>query len=85
MENEIILLDTSILIEYYRKKDKSKSILFRLLKDHSIFAVSAVTHFEIYTETSNEQLNFWDTFFKEITFCHLMLKYHLKLLISIRI
>jgi hypothetical protein len=29
MENEVVLLDTSILIEYYRKKDKSKSTLFR--------------------------------------------------------
>jgi tRNA(fMet)-specific endonuclease VapC len=37
------------------------------LRVHSIFAVSAVTHFEIYTGTSNDQLNFWNDFFKEIT------------------
>jgi tRNA(fMet)-specific endonuclease VapC len=67
MENEIVLLDTSILIEYYRKKDKSKSALFRLFQTHSIFAVSAVTHFEIYTGANNEQFDFWNTFFKEIT------------------
>jgi tRNA(fMet)-specific endonuclease VapC len=65
MENEVVLLDTSILIEYYRKKDKSKSTLFHLLQNHSIFAVSAVTHFEIYTGTGNEQLSFWNTFLKK--------------------
>ncbi|WP_426671570.1 type II toxin-antitoxin system VapC family toxin [Mucilaginibacter sp. McL0603] len=67
MENEVVLLDTSILIEYYRKKDKSKSALFGLLQTPSIFAVSAVTHFEIYTGSSNEQSDFWNEFFQKIT------------------
>lgn len=67
MENEVVLLDTSILIEYYRKKDKSKSVLFRLFQTYSIFAVSAVTHFEIYTGSGNEQIDFWNDFFQEIT------------------
>ncbi|HTK17921.1 MAG TPA: type II toxin-antitoxin system VapC family toxin [Mucilaginibacter sp.] len=67
MENEVVLLDTSILIEYYRKKDKSKSVLFHLFQTYSIFAVSAVTHFEIYTGSSNNQIDFWNEFFREIT------------------
>ena len=67
MENEVILLDTSILIEYYRKKDKSKSTLFRLTNINSKFAVSAITLFEIYTGANHEQLIFWNDFFKEIT------------------
>lgn len=67
MENELVLLDTSILIEYYRKKDKSKTVLFHLFHAYSIFAVSAVTHFEIYTGSSNEQIDFWNEFFQEIT------------------
>ncbi|MEO6850846.1 MAG: type II toxin-antitoxin system VapC family toxin [Mucilaginibacter sp.] len=66
MENEVILLDTSILIEYYRKKDKSKSTLFRLANTYSKFAVSAITHFEIYTGANHEQLIFWNDFFRGI-------------------
>jgi predicted nucleic acid-binding protein len=30
MENAVVCLDTSILVDYYRKKDKSKSIFFIL-------------------------------------------------------
>jgi predicted nucleic acid-binding protein len=55
------------LIEFYRKKDKSKSALFRLSQTYSIFAVSAVTHFEIYAGTNKDQLGFWDSFFNDIT------------------
>jgi len=67
VENEVILLDTSILIEYYRKKDKSKSTLFCLTNADSKFAVSAITLFEIYTGANHEQLIFWNDFFQEIT------------------
>jgi tRNA(fMet)-specific endonuclease VapC len=67
MENEVVLLDTSILIEYYRKKDKSKSVLFGLLQAPTIFAVSAVIHFEIYTGSNTEQSDFWNEFFQKIT------------------
>jgi tRNA(fMet)-specific endonuclease VapC len=67
MESEVVLLDTSILIEYYRKKDKTKSTLFSLTKTHPIFAVSAVSHFEIYTGTPADQLDFWNNFFADVT------------------
>jgi len=43
----MILLDTSILIDFYRKKDKSKTVLFQLEKDHHQLAISVLTQFEI--------------------------------------
>ena len=67
MENAIICLDTSVLIDYYRKKDKSKSLFFKLTKKYSIFAVSAVTEYELYLGNSQEQNVFWDSFFSRIT------------------
>ncbi|MFI5162927.1 MAG: type II toxin-antitoxin system VapC family toxin [Sphingobacteriales bacterium] len=67
MENKVVLLDTSILIEYYRKKDKTKSTLFHLAKTYSAFAVSAVTHFEIYTGNPADKLDFWNSFFSTIS------------------
>ncbi|MEO6633670.1 MAG: type II toxin-antitoxin system VapC family toxin [Mucilaginibacter sp.] len=66
MAGGLILLDTSILIEYYRKKDKSKSSLFLLSQSYPAFAVSAVTHFEIYAGATIDQLSFWNSFFNDI-------------------
>ncbi len=67
MEKAIICLDTSILIDYYRKKDKTKSLFFRLTEQHALFAVSAITVYEIYLGNSEVQNIFWDKFFSQIT------------------
>ena len=63
----MICLDTSVLIDYYRKKDKSKSLFFKLTEQYSLFAVSAVTEYELYLGNSEEQNIFWDKFFSQIT------------------
>jgi tRNA(fMet)-specific endonuclease VapC len=60
----IVCLDTSVLIEYYRKKDKAKSLFLKLTKDYSLFAVSTITEYEIYSGSNPEQDKFWDDFFK---------------------
>jgi predicted nucleic acid-binding protein len=67
MENSLICLDTSILIDFYRKKDKSKSSLFKLTERHVLFAVSSITEYELYLGSSDEQNIFWDKFFSQIT------------------
>jgi predicted nucleic acid-binding protein len=66
VENKVILLDTSILIDYYRKKDKSKSVLFQLERDHQRFAVSVITQFEIYKGAGDDKIQFWNDFFQNI-------------------
>jgi len=68
METKIICIDTSVLIDYYRKKDKSKSLFYKLTKTYSGFAVSAITEYEIYIGNSTaEQQKFWNELFKLIT------------------
>ena len=62
----MILLDTSILIDYFRKKDKTKGTLFRLSKISQEFAVSTITQFEIYTGVPVDQIKEWDDFFKDV-------------------
>ncbi len=59
MENQIIMVDTSILIDYFRKKDKSKTRLFTLAQKFEILCISSITEFEIYTGAKGEQMNFW--------------------------
>jgi len=68
METKVICIDTSVLIDYYRKKDKSKSLFFKLTKTYFLLTVSAITEYEIYIGSATiEQQKFWDDLFKLIT------------------
>jgi len=62
---EIICLDTSVLIDYFRKKNKSKTYLFSLTNSFSEFGITSITLFEIFRGSTNQQLEFWETLFKE--------------------
>ena len=66
MADKIILVDTSILIDYYRKTDKGKSIWVNLVRQGYSFVVSVVTKYEIYAGATPNQLIFWDSVFKAI-------------------
>ena len=49
-----ILLDTSIVVDYLRRKDKYKTILYQLINDeskHQLF-ISIITHTECYAGKS---------------------------------
>src|SRR5436190_1512572 len=48
MEREIVCLDTSILIDYFRKKSKEDSTFYKLTAYSYSFAVTTITVFEIY-------------------------------------
>ena len=67
MEEQIICLDSTILIDYFRQKDKTKSTFFELLKKAKLFAVSAVTEYEVLIGSNAEQDVFWNSFFEQIT------------------
>lgn len=59
MENKIILADTSVLIDYFRKTDKTKSKLIALFDQGYNFSISALTHYEVYSGATSAQLPFW--------------------------
>lgn len=63
MESEIIMLDTSVLIDFFRKKDKSKSYFFQLSARSEQFCVSSITLFEILNGASSQTLPFWKKIF----------------------
>ena len=67
MADKVVLVDTSILIDYYRKTDKEKTVWIGLVRQGYSFAVSAVTKYEIYAGATSNQLAFWDNVFKAIT------------------
>jgi len=58
----IVLLDSSVLISYYRKKDKEKTFLFALSNEFSGYCISVVTEFE--TLTGGDE-SFWENLFSD--------------------
>jgi len=67
MAGRLILADTSVLIEYFRKGDKSRSELVRLYDQGHDICISAITHFEIYTGASVTQHDYWVTMLERIS------------------
>jgi len=59
------MVDTSILIDYFRKKDKSKTKLFSLSQEFESICISSVTEFEIYTGANHLQQDFWKIMLKK--------------------
>ena len=67
MEKKLICLDTSVLIDYYRKKIKSNSFFYDITNKYTLFAVSSITEYEIYIGSNSEQDKFWNDFFGQLT------------------
>lgn len=57
MESRVII-DTSILIDLFRKTDKANSALIALVKQGYVYSISAITEYEIYTGAKLEQSDF---------------------------
>jgi tRNA(fMet)-specific endonuclease VapC len=64
MEDNIVLADTSILIDYFRKTDKSNSILVKLFRQGYNFCISAITEYEIYSGATQSQISYWNEILK---------------------
>lgn len=66
MANEIICIDTSVLISYYRSKQKHPSFFKELFVGYSLIAVSVITQFEIYVGSKDSSENkFWKNIFDD--------------------
>jgi predicted nucleic acid-binding protein len=62
MADKIILADTSLFIDLFRKTDKSNAALVALVRQGYSYCISAITEFEIYSGATFGQLEFWNTF-----------------------
>lgn len=67
MADKVIMLDTSILIDYYRKTDKTNSVWYKLVNDGYEFYISAITKYEILAGSSQIQSQFWTNIFEAMT------------------
>ena len=62
----LILLDSSVLIDYFRKINKSKTFFFKLASVYNGFAVPVVIHYEIIKGSNQRQATFWNNIFADI-------------------
>jgi len=66
MANKIILADTSIFIDHFRKSDKSNSKLIGLYDHGYRFCISSITEYEIYYGAADKQIEYWREFLSDI-------------------
>jgi tRNA(fMet)-specific endonuclease VapC len=66
MAEKIVLADTSLLIDFFRKSDKSKSKLISLIREGYTFCIRVITEYEIYSGATEAQLDYWQEFLKKI-------------------
>jgi len=66
MEDEVVCLDSSILIDYFRKKNKKNTFFYQLANRYSTFSVSIITEFEILCGSTPDQHSFWKEFFQNV-------------------
>ena len=66
MADKIILADTSILIDLFRKSEKANSVFVKLASQGYQFKISAISEYEVYSGATHAQQPFWDDLLKEI-------------------
>jgi tRNA(fMet)-specific endonuclease VapC len=66
MAKQLILVDTSVLIDYFRKQDKERSVFLQLARSGYEMTISSVTEFEIYSGVSVAQESFWTELLDQI-------------------
>ena len=56
----MILLDSSILIELFRKKDKEKTLFYSLSKSYVEMCISSITYYEIGVGNRKSHTDYWE-------------------------
>jgi predicted nucleic acid-binding protein len=65
LENRGVLVDTSILIDFFRKENKKKSKLYKIQQKHTLYA-STITEFEFLAGVKDEKIVSLKHFFSKI-------------------
>jgi len=60
MAEKRLMVDSSILIDYFRKTDKANSKLVAHFKNYEQLYISSVTEFEVVNGATPSHLQFWD-------------------------
>ena len=66
MAGPLVLVDTSVLIDYFRRKDKGRTLLHQLAEDGCTLKLSVITEYEVYVGATTDQLAYWDQVLEHI-------------------
>ncbi|MBB6111698.1 hypothetical protein/tRNA(fMet)-specific endonuclease VapC [Mucilaginibacter lappiensis] len=66
MADKIVLADTSLLIDFFRKSNKLNSKLISLIDNGYTFCICTITEYEIYTGATEAQIAYWKEFLDNI-------------------
>jgi len=61
------MVDSTILIDYFRKTDKANSRLVAHFRNYERLYISSVTEFEVVNGATKEHLQFWDSMLARFT------------------
>ena len=67
MADKELMIDSTILIDYFRKTDKSNSRLVRHFKEYDRLYISSVTEFEVINGAKPAHLEFWNQMLPRFT------------------
>ncbi len=59
MANQILVVDTSLLLEHFRKTKRENSRLFRQIDHYDQIFISVVTEYEVLVGATGAQAAFW--------------------------
>lgn len=63
----MILLDSSVLIEMFRKKDKEKTLFYKLSLTDKIICISSITYYEVGIGNRESHFEYWEKLSKNLT------------------
>lgn len=62
----MILLDSSIIIDHFRKTNKTKTPFFKLASENNILAISTITEFEISVGNTSLHRYYWENLLEDL-------------------
>jgi tRNA(fMet)-specific endonuclease VapC len=63
----MILLDSSVLIELFRKKDKNQTLFYSLSQSNADLCISSITYYEIGIGNRKSHFDYWETLTENLT------------------
>ncbi len=67
MADKKLMIDTSILIDYFRKSDKANSRLIAHFRQYNQLYISSITQFEVYNGAAEVHKQFWEQMLLRLT------------------
>lgn len=63
----MILLDSSVLIDFFRKKDKEKTFFFELTKNYKDMSISSISFYEVGIGNRKSHFDYWNELTEYLT------------------